>query len=62
MICAKYFIDELVKREVRLFSGVPCSYLTPLINEVIKRKDVRYVTASSEGEALAISSGAWLGG
>jgi len=62
MICTKYFIDELVKREVHLFSGVPCSYLTPLINEVIKREDVHYVTASSEGEALAISSGAWLGG
>jgi phosphonopyruvate decarboxylase len=62
MICTKYFIDELVKREVRLFSGIPCSYLKPLINEVITREDVCYVTASSEGEAVAILSGAWLGG
>ena len=62
MISSKYFIDELVKRGIKLFSGVPCSYLTPLIDEVIAREDSQYVIASNEGEALSIASGAWLGG
>jgi len=45
-----------------LFTGVPCSYLTPLIDTVIDSKDIRYVGAANEGEAVAIAAGAKLGG
>ena len=41
---------------------MPCSFLTPVINRVITRKDIRYVPAASEGEATAIAAGAWLAG
>jgi phosphonopyruvate decarboxylase len=44
------------------YTGVPCSFLTPLINGVITDKRMTYVAAASEGEAVAIASGAWLAG
>lgn len=62
MICPKYFTNELVNRGVSFFSGVPCSYLTPLINEVIASEQTNYVIASSEGDALGMAAGAWLSG
>lgn len=45
-----------------LFTGVPCSYLTPLIDAVIDSSEIRYVGAANEGEAVAIAAGARLGG
>ncbi|MCB2101080.1 MAG: phosphonopyruvate decarboxylase [Rhodobacterales bacterium] len=45
-----------------LFTGVPCSFLTPLMNGVLGDPGLRYVAAASEGEAVAIAAGAWLGG
>ena len=46
----------------RFFAGVPCSYLQPLINCASEAPDLDYVAASSEGEAVAIASGAYLAG
>ena len=54
------FIDVLRLRGYGFFSGVPCSFLTPLINEVAAGQSGRYVGATSEGEAVAIAAGAWL--
>lgn len=44
------------------YSGVPCSYLTPLINFAIDSEGLRYVGAANEGDAVAIAAGAELGG
>lgn len=44
------------------YTGVPCSFLDPLISGVIAAEDLKYVAAASEGEAVAIASGAWLAG
>ena len=44
------------------YTGVPCSFLTPMINRVIGDGATRYVGAASEGEAVAIAAGAWLAG
>lgn len=44
------------------FTGVPCSLLTSLINEVIADPKISYVGATSEGEACGIAAGAWLAG
>ena len=60
MIEARSFIDAAHARGLDFWSGVPCSFLTPLINRVAGTPD--YVGAASEGEAVAIASGAWLGG
>jgi phosphonopyruvate decarboxylase len=62
MLDAGEFVAALRRRGFGLFSGVPCSYLAPLINRLIDASDVRYVGAANEGDALAIACGAWLGG
>ncbi|MBA2673058.1 phosphonopyruvate decarboxylase, partial [Ramlibacter sp.] len=62
MISSRWFIDLLQARGLGLYAGVPCSFLSTLIDEVIARPGLRYVAASSEGEALSIVSGGWLGG
>lgn len=60
MINVKRFVDEIIRQGTHFFTGVPCSYLTPLINEVIVRNETRYILASNEGEALSLASGLWL--
>ena len=62
MIPANFLINQLRKNGFNFFSGVPCSYLTPIINGVINSKKIKYVGATSEGEAIGIASGAWLAG
>ncbi|HOB34076.1 MAG TPA: thiamine pyrophosphate-binding protein, partial [Verrucomicrobiota bacterium] len=44
------------------YTGVPCSYLKPFINYVISDPALDYIGAASEGEAVGISMGAYLGG
>ena len=62
MINAADFVDAAQRRGYGLWAGVPCSYLQPFINHVIGRDDVRYVSAANEGDAVAITAGAELGG
>jgi phosphonopyruvate decarboxylase len=62
MIGAAGLIAELARCGVTTMTGVPCSYLTPVINQAIADPAVRYLAATQEGEAVAIAAGAWLGG
>lgn len=62
MITAHEFIAEAGRCGFDFFTGVPCSFLTPLINGVLNDRTLRYVGATSEGEAVAIAAGAWLAG
>ena len=68
MIDADDFLTPLRERGYDFFTGVPCSFLTPLINKVVEgslgsgNARLDYVAAASEGEAVAIASGAWLAG
>lgn len=62
MIHAQTFLDQAAERGFDFYSGVPCSFLTPIINRVISDKGTEYVGAASEGEAVGIASGAWLAG
>jgi phosphonopyruvate decarboxylase len=71
MIPAARFIDAASERGFGLYTGVPCSFLTPLINRVIGEGmaaraapagGLRYVGAANEGDAVAIAAGAELGG
>jgi phosphonopyruvate decarboxylase len=62
MIRAEDFIAAARAHGIDFFTGVPCSYLTPLINRVISDPASRYIGATSEGEAVAIAAGAWLAG
>ncbi|HXP96295.1 MAG TPA: phosphonopyruvate decarboxylase [Telmatospirillum sp.] len=62
MITANQFIHEAGRQGFDFYTGVPCSFLTPLINGVINDRALTYVGATSEGEAVAIAAGAWLAG
>ncbi len=62
MIRADAFLDPAAEAGFDFYTGVPCSFLTPVINRVITRRDIAYVPAASEGEATAIAAGAWLAG
>ncbi|MGZ5049873.1 MAG: phosphonopyruvate decarboxylase [Methylobacter sp.] len=60
MIDTLEFEGLLKAHGYRLFSGVPCSLLQPLIN--LASNSLNYVAAANEGEAVAIAAGAQLGG
>ncbi|MES9855380.1 MAG: phosphonopyruvate decarboxylase [Sedimenticola sp.] len=62
MIEASTFVTAALGHGFRLYSGVPCSYLKPLINYVIGSEELRYVGAANEGDAVAVAAGAHLGG
>jgi phosphonopyruvate decarboxylase len=62
MISAGEFFAEAARHNFDFYTGVPCSFLTPLINGALSRPALRYVGAASEGEAVAIAAGAWLAG
>ncbi|SDU33886.1 phosphonopyruvate decarboxylase [Stappia sp. ES.058] len=62
MIEATQFLDAARRQGIDFFTGVPCSFLTPLMNAAISDARTCYVGATSEGEAVAIAAGAWLAG
>ena len=62
MIDGAAFLDAAAAQGLGFYTGVPCSYLTPLINRVASSRTLRYVGAASEGEAVAIAAGAYLAG
>jgi len=62
VIPASAFIEHLRGLGYSQYAGVPCSYLKPFINFVISSPNLNYVGATSEGEAVGISLGAYLGG
>lgn len=62
MIDADAFLEPARGRGLDFYCGVPCSFLTPIINRVIGDPTLDYVAAASEGEAVAIAAGAWLAG
>jgi phosphonopyruvate decarboxylase len=61
MIEAADFLREARASGFDFYAGVPCSYLTPLLDGVLS-SERPYVGAASEGEAVAIAAGAWLAG
>ncbi len=62
MIAADAFLGPAASRGFDFYTGVPCSFLTPIINRVIGDPAIRYVGCASEGEAVAVAAGAWLAG
>lgn len=73
MIEAKSFVEAARAAGFGLYTGVPCSYVKPFINYVIDaqtsgptdnrgRPALSYIGAANEGDAVAIATGAELGG
>jgi phosphonopyruvate decarboxylase len=55
------FTESLELRGVSFYTGVPCSYLQSFVSYAASGK-IRYFAAASEGEAIALAAGAYLGG
>jgi len=62
MIESRDFLTPAVERGYSFWTGVPCSFLSPFINSVIGSKNLDYIGAASEGEAVGIAAGANLAG
>ena len=62
MIEAEVFIETARKLGFRRYTGVPCSFLTPLINYVINDASLNYLAAANEGDAVATAAGTAIGG
>ncbi len=62
MIHPSTIINKARARGADLYTGVPCSFLKPLINYVIDSPEVNYVPLNNEGEAIAFASGAYFTG
>lgn len=60
MISTHAFGNALKALGYDFYSGVPCSFFKYLINYAIN--ECEYVMAANEGDAVAISAGAYLGG
>ncbi len=60
MLNTQEFGDSLKKMGFDFYSGVPCSFLKYLINYAINQCD--YIMAANEGDAVAVASGAHIGG
>jgi phosphonopyruvate decarboxylase len=62
MLSAARVMAYLAERGFGPYVGVPCSFLSPLINCIVEHNPQDYLTANNEGEAVAIASGAYLAG
>ncbi|MEE9128913.1 MAG: phosphonopyruvate decarboxylase [Phycisphaerales bacterium] len=62
MIGAGAFVERALTLGYDWYAGVPCSFLTPLINGVIGNENITYVCSANEGDAVAAAAGAVLGG
>lgn len=62
MISVDEFWGILKTKELRFFSGVPCSILKDIIDYALKDPGISYIPATREDVALGIASGAYLCG
>src|SRR5262249_37172275 len=62
MISPSSFVDHLRGLGYSQYAAVPCSFFTSLINYVIGDPKLDYIGATSEGEAIGITFGAFLAG
>jgi phosphonopyruvate decarboxylase len=51
------FVHILQRHGIRHGAGVPCSFFTPLVNHMTVDPSLDYLSATSEGEAVAIAAG-----
>ena len=62
MIESAEFIEAGLQRGFSFYSTVPCSYFQPLLDSVTEDSRLIHVGAVNEGDAVAIATGAALGG
>jgi phosphonopyruvate decarboxylase len=57
MIEVGALLDELTESGVSAVTGVPCSYLSALINRVASSAAVAYLPVAHEADAIALAAG-----
>jgi len=62
MVKTKDFCTMLKEQGFDFFTGVPCSILKAVINNLSEAPDVPYIPATREDEAIGIATGAYLAG
>lgn len=62
MLTSELFIDRLMGRGFKFFTGVPCSLLSGLISCLEKTPDASYVPAVREDAAVGLCAGAYMAG
>lgn len=62
MIEPTTFLAMLAHHGYEVVSGVPCSNISALFHALERTKLLRYIPATTEGEAVGIASGSWLTG
>jgi phosphonopyruvate decarboxylase len=62
MIEPTTFLAMLAEHGYEVVSGVPCSNISAVFHALESTKLLRYIPATTEGEAVGIASGAWLTG
>ncbi|MEU0868911.1 phosphonopyruvate decarboxylase [Nocardia brasiliensis] len=62
VIDADELLGGFVARGVADVVGVPCSFLTPMINRAASGSVAGYLPVTHEGEAVAVAAGCWLAG
>ena len=61
MLDSNFIVKTIVEKDFKFWSGVPCSLLSDFITYTSESKGLRYISASNEGEAVAINAGLFLG-
>ena len=62
MIEARHFVEAARERGFHWYAGVPCSFLTPFINYVLRDPSLHYVSMANEGDAVALIAGVAMAG
>lgn len=62
MIAASDFVEPARRLGFETYAGVPCSFLTPFINYVIRDPALHYYSCANEGDAVALAAGTALAG
>lgn len=61
MISALHFIQTLKDKGFNFFTGVPCSLFGETFHRLSEDKEIPYIPASREDEAVGIACGAYMG-
>ena len=62
MIRAESFVEVARSFGFTQYTGVPCSFLTPLINYIISDETLSYISSANEGDAVATAAGSAIAG
>ena len=62
MITSKKYIETLSSLNIKHISGVPCSVVSGLINQLENSNDIDYIAAPREDIAISIASGLSIAG